>query len=94
MTSQKTKDNIDTIVEIIKKAEEYNGKQRSISINMDINQMNSRLLSLSDGDVGLYFEGKNNTNSRLGAYKITLQCDDETQEFVDSHRNKNEVEDT
>ena len=94
MVSQKTQDNIDEIVELISKAEGYNGQQRSMNINMDINQINSNLIALSDGDVGLYFEGQNNTNSRLGAYKITLKCTDEVQEFVDSNRNSNEVENT
>ena len=90
--NESTQENISEIKEIIAKAEEYNGQQRSPSINMELFGMISRVRTLSDGEVDFSFESKNNTNSRLGAYKITVVAPDDVEELLKS--DSNEVEDT
>ena len=81
MVSENTKTNKEEILAIIKEAQEYDGYQQSPSTKTKLHQMRAKLISLSDGEVDFYFE-RNNSNSRLGAYKITLKCTDETEAFL------------
>ena len=83
MVSEDTQANISEIKELIEKAEQYNGQQQSNSINVQLHQIRAKLLRLSDGEVDFYFE-RNNSNPRVGTYKITLKCTDETEEFLNS----------
>lgn len=81
MVSKNTQTNKEEILTIIKEAKEYDGYQQNPSTKTKLHQMRAKLISLSDGDVDFYFE-RNNSNSRLGAYKITLKCTDETEAFL------------
>lgn len=81
MVSENTKTNKEEILAIIKEAKKYDGYQQNPSTKTKLHQMKAKLISLSDGEVDFYFE-RNNSNSRLGAYKITLKCTDETEAFL------------
>ena len=81
MVSKNTEANIDTIKKLIEEAETYNGQQQSNSINTKLHQIRAKLISLSDGEVDFYFE-RNNSNPKVGTYRITLKCTDETEAFV------------
>ena len=81
MVSENTKTNKEEILAIIEEAKEYDGYQQNPSTKIKLHQMRAKLISLSDGDVDFYFE-RNNSNARLGAYKITLKCTDETEAFL------------
>ena len=81
MVSKNTQTNKEEILTIIKEAKEYDGYQQNPSTKTKLHQMIAKLISLSDGEVDFYFE-RNNSNSRLGAYKITLKCTDETEAFL------------
>ena len=81
MVSKNTEANIDTIKKLIKEAETYNGQQQSNSINTKLHQIRNKLISLSDGEVDFYFE-RNNSNPKVGTYRITLKCTDETEAFI------------
>lgn len=83
MVSENTEANIAEIKELITEAETYNGQQQSNSINTKLHQIRAKLLRLSDGEVDFYFE-RNNSNPRVGTYKITLKCTDETEAFINS----------
>lgn len=91
MVSDKTKENISTIKELIAQAEEYNGQQQSNSINTKLHQIRAKLISLSDDDVDFYFQ-RNNSNPRVGTYKITLKCTDETEAFIEGGSANSEEE--
>lgn len=90
--NESTEENLSQIKELIAEAEGYNGQQRSPSINMRMYEIMSRVKTLSDGEVDFSFEGKNNTNSRLGAYKITVIAPDDVEEALSG--SSNEVEGT
>lgn len=81
MVSENIQTNKEEILTIIKEAKEYDGYQQNPSTKTKLHQMRAKLISLSDGEVDFYFE-RNNSNSRLGAYKITLKCTDETEAFL------------
>ena len=91
MVSDKTKKNISTIKELIAQAEEYNGQQQSNSINTKLHQLRAKLISLSDDDVDFFFQ-RNNSNPRVGTYKITLKCTDETEAFIKDSSEKDSSE--
>ena len=91
MVSENTEANIAEIKEIIAEAEEYNGQQQSNSINTHLHQLRAKLLRLSDGEVDFYFE-RNNSNPRVGTYKITLKCTDETEAFINESSEQQEEE--
>ena len=91
MVSENTKTNKEKILAIIKEAKEYDGYQQSPSTKTKLHQMRAKLISLSDGEVDFYFE-RNNSNSRLGAYKITLKCTDETEAFLNEEGQQEEEE--
>lgn len=86
MVNEKTKANKAEILEIIEEAKTYDGYQQNPSTKTKLHQLRAKCISLSDGEVDFYFE-RNNSNSRLGAFKITLKCTDETEAFL-----KEEVE--
>ena len=81
MVSKNTEANIDTIKKLIKEAETYNGQQQSNNINTKLHQIRAKLISLSDGEVDFYFE-RNNSNPKVGTYRITLKCTDATEAFI------------
>ena len=87
MVSENTKTNKEEILAIIKEAKEYDGYQQNPSTKIKLHQMRAKLISLSDGEVDFYFE-RNNSNSRLGAYKITLKCTDETEAFLNEEEHQ------
>ena len=84
MINQKTRDNIDKIVVILKEALTYNGQQMCENSKTHLNMMRGRLIVLSDGDVDFYFE-RDNSNARVGTYKITYKCTEEVEDFINSH---------
>lgn len=83
MINKKIKLNKVKILETINKAREYNGQQQCIGTNIKLHDMRDKLLRLSDGEVDFYFE-RNNSNIRLGAYRITLKCTDEVEFFLNN----------
>lgn len=87
MVNEKTEANKAEILEIIEEAKTYDGYQQNPSTKTKLHQLRAKCISLSDGEVDFYFE-RNNSNSRLGAFKITLKCTDETEAFL-----KEEVKD-
>lgn len=89
MVSENTKTNKEEILAIIEEAKEYDGYQQNPSAKIKLHQMRAKLISLSDGDVDFYFE-RNNSNARLGAYKITLKCTDETEAFLNEEEQQEE----
>lgn len=89
MVSENTKTNKEEILAIIEEAKEYDGYQQNPSTKIKLHQMRAKLISLSDGDVDFYFE-RNNSNARLGAYKITLKCTDETEAFLNEEEQQEE----
>lgn len=91
MVSENTEKNITEIKELIAEAETYNGYQQSNSINTHLHQIRAKLLRLSDGEVDFYFE-RNNSNPRVGTYKITLKCTDETEAFLNKEEQQEEEE--
>lgn len=91
MVSENTEANIAEIKELITEAETYNGQQQSNSINTKLHQIRAKLLRLSDGEVDFYFE-RNNSNPRVGTYKITLKCTDETEAFINSEGKEEQEE--
>lgn len=91
MVSENTEANIAEIKELITEAETYNGQQQSNSINTKLHQIRAKLLRLSDGEVDFYFE-RNNSNPRVGTYKITLKCTDETEAFIKGEGEKEQEE--
>lgn len=82
--NQKIQDNIETIVSILKDAIVYNGIQMCEDSKMRLNMMRAQLITLSDGEVDFYFE-RDNSNARVGMYKITLKCTKEVEDFILSH---------
>ena len=93
MVSENTKTNKEEILAIIEEAKEYDGYQQSPSTKTKLHQMRAKLISLSDGEVDFYFE-RNNSNSRLGAYKITLKCTDETEAFINGKSTEGQEEES
>ena len=87
MVSENTKTNKEEILAIIEEAKKYDGYQQNPSTKIKLHQMRAKLISLSDGEVDFYFE-RNNSNSRLGAYKITLKCTDETEAFLNEEEHQ------
>ena len=81
MVSEETTKNLSEIKELITQAEEYNGQQQSNSINTKLHQLRAKMLRLSDGDVDFYFQ-RNNSNPRVGTYKITLKCTEEVEALI------------
>ena len=91
MVSEDTQKNLSEIKELIAQAEEYNGQQQSNSINTKLHQIRAKLLRLSDGDVDFYFQ-RNNSNPRVGTYKITLKCTDEVEAIVKDSSSQDDSE--
>lgn len=91
MVSENTEANIDTIKELIEEAKAHNGQQQSNSINTKLHQIRDKLISLSDGEVDFYFE-RNNSNPKVGTYRITLKCTDETEAFINGKSTEGQEE--
>ena len=83
--NQKIEENIEEIVSLIKNAETYNGYKMSPSTHIRLHWLRGKLLNISDEEIDFYFE-RNNSNARIGMYKITLKCSKEVEDFIDEHR--------
>lgn len=77
-------DNIDEIVQLIKKAQEHNGYKMSPSADIELHEIRGKLIELSDGEVDIHFE-KHNSTIRIGMYKITLVCTKDIEEIIYQH---------
>ena len=82
--NQSIEDNIDEIVALIKEARTYDGYKMSRDADIRINQIRGDLLKLSDGALDLYREA-NNSNARIGMYKITLNCVYDIEDYINQH---------
>ena len=91
MVSENTEANKAEILAIIEEAKTYDGYQQNPSSKTKLHQLRAKCISLSDGEVDFYFE-RNNSNSRLGAYKITLKCTDETEAFLNGEGQEEQQE--
>ena len=91
MVNEKTEANKAEILEIIEEAKTYDGYQQNPSTKTKLHELRAKCISLSDGEVDFYFE-RNNSNSRLGAFKITLKCTDETEAFLKEEVKEEEKE--
>jgi len=74
-------ENIDEIVQLIKKAKRHDGYKMSPSADIELQKIRGKLIELSNGEVDIHFE-KHNSNMRIGMYKITLVCVKEIEEFI------------
>lgn len=91
MVNEKTEANKAEILKIIEEAKTYDGYQQNPSTKTKLHELRAKCISLSDGEVDFYFE-RNNSNSRLGAFKITLKCTDETEAFLKEEVKEEEKE--
>ena len=82
--NQSIEDNIEQIVALIKEARTYDGYKMSRDADIHINQIRQDLIQLSDGALDLYREA-NNSNVRIGMYKITLNCVYDIEDYINQH---------
>ncbi len=87
----KTEENIEEISSIINSALAYNGVQMCENSKTFLNALRGKLIFLSDGEVDFYFE-RVNSNARVGMYKITLKCTEDTEKYIEEYMEMNNEE--